>query len=147
MRYWDTSALVPLVLEETSSEECRALLGDDCNVAVWALTRTEMVSAVRRKQRRGETDRLAAAEALRRVRRLEEGWTEIASLEPVRDRADRLLGVHALRAADALQLAATLVLCQERPAGWSFVTLDERLAAAAAAEGFEVRSPWPEDAT
>jgi len=143
VRYWDTSALVPLVLEEASSEGCRDLLREDRSIAVWALTRTEMVSAVRRKQRYGELDRSAAAQALRRVRRLEASWTEVDALEPVRDRADRLLGVHGLRAADALQLAAALALCLERPTGWGFVTLDDRLAAAAAAEGFEVHSPRP----
>jgi len=102
VRYWDTSALVPLVIEESSSQACRDLLREDRSIAVWALTRTEMVSA------------------------------------------DRLLGVHGLRAADALQLAAALALCLERPAGWGFVTLDDRLATAAAAEGFEVHSPRPE---
>jgi len=65
----------------------------------------------------------------------------VDALTAVRDRADRLLGVHPLRAAAALQLAAALVLTQERPTGWLFVTADVRLAAVAAAEGFEVISP------
>jgi len=48
----------------------------------------------------------------------------------------RLLRIHPLRAADAFQLAAALVACEERPAGFSFLTGDERLGEAAENEGF-----------
>jgi uncharacterized protein len=41
-----------------------------------------------------------------------------------------------MRAADALQLAAALVWCDEQPQGEVFVTLDERLADTARREGF-----------
>ena len=141
MRFWDSSALVPLAAEEASSPSCRELLREDPVIAVWALTRTEMVSAIRRKERDGELTRDFARVALERVHLLEAAWNEVDALAQVRDRADRLLGVHPLRAADALQLAAALVLVEERPAGWSFVTADARLAAAAAAERFDVREP------
>lgn len=46
--------------------------------------------------------------------------------------------MHALRSADALQLAAALVACDERPRGETFVSLDERLRNAAQREGFTV---------
>jgi len=46
-------------------------------------------------------------------------------------RALRLLAVHPLRAADALQLAAALVWFRDHPAGLDFVCLDERLRTAA----------------
>jgi hypothetical protein len=42
------------------------------------------------------------------------------------------------RAADTLQLAASLVWCRERPVGRSFVCLDARLREAAVREGFSV---------
>jgi len=42
--------------------------------------------------------------------------------------------VHPLRAADALQLAAALVACDERPDVLAFVTLDDRIAEAASTE-------------
>ncbi|MBI4703131.1 MAG: type II toxin-antitoxin system VapC family toxin [Deltaproteobacteria bacterium] len=143
MKFWDSSAIVPLLVEEPASSRCRALLRDDPAMAAWALARTEAVSAVRRKERAGELTREATAAALRRGRALAEAWTEVDALGPVRDRAERVLAVHVLRAADALQLAAALLLVQERPEGWPFVTLDDRLAAAAAAEGFEVIVPAP----
>jgi uncharacterized protein len=49
-----------------------------------------------------------------------------------------LLSVHDLPAADALQLAAALVVTQERPQLLSFACLDGRLLSAARKEGFEV---------
>jgi hypothetical protein len=48
------------------------------------------------------------------------------------------LALHDLRAADALQLAAALIACDEQPALLPFVTLDRRLADAARREGFRV---------
>ena len=53
-------------------------------------------------------------------------------------KALRLLGVHPLRAADALQLAAALLWAREIPGGRDFVCLDERLRTAAILEGFHV---------
>ena len=65
-----------------------------------------------------------------------EDWTENVDYDRVRDRADRLLSIHALSAADALQLAAALSSLEEKTHGFGFVTLDEHLADAAAKEGF-----------
>ena len=65
-------------------------------------------------------------------------WTEVPPIERVRDQAIRVLQVHPLRAADALQLAAAIVLADFEPKGLPFVTLDEALAAAARREGFPV---------
>ena len=59
--------------------------------------------------------------------------------ERVRQRALRLLRVHPLRAADALQLAAALVAASEEPADLELVSSDARLSAAARQEGFVVR--------
>ena len=58
--------------------------------------------------------------------------------EAICSRADRLLAIHPLRAADALQLAALLAASAERPADLPFVTLDDRLAATARKGGFPV---------
>ena len=56
----------------------------------------------------------------------------------LRDLAQRLVRVHALRAADSLQLAAALVAAEFDSRGFGFVVLDERLAFAARKEGFAV---------
>jgi hypothetical protein len=60
--------------------------------------------------------------------------------DEIRETARRLLRVHALRAADALQLAAAFVAAERRPPTMTFVTLDERLRTAAAREGFVLAS-------
>jgi predicted nucleic acid-binding protein len=52
--------------------------------------------------------------------------------------ARRLLRVHTLRAADALQLAAAITVAEGLPASLEVVTLDQQLAAAARREGFPV---------
>jgi predicted nucleic acid-binding protein len=59
----------------------------------------------------------------------------------VRRRAERLVGVHPIAAADALQLAAALVTCRDRPESLEFVTLDTVLARSARLEGFPVVQP------
>lgn len=76
-----------------------------------------------------------------RLDRLAARWTEIDAVLPVREGAERLLRIHSLGAADALQLAAALVAVDARPRRRHFVTLDEALARAARAEGFEVIRP------
>jgi predicted nucleic acid-binding protein len=96
----------------------------------------ECVSALERRRREGSLDRKLYDEARSRLARILE---ELIIVEPhptVRGRAERLLAMHPLRAADALQLAAALVACDERPQGQSFVCLDARLRQAADKEGF-----------
>ena len=139
--FWDTSALVPLVVEEATSVACRRLLRERPDVVVWALTRTEMTSAIWRRARDGDLDMAAVPRALSRIAALGARWAEITDVDLVRDRAERLLAQHALRAADALQLAAALVLTRERPRNRDFVTADGALARAAASEGFRIVIP------
>ncbi len=141
MRFWDSSALVPLIHEEPLSSACRTILRRDRSVAVWALTQTEMVSALHRKRREGDLHAKEVANALGRIELLAEHWTEVDALGLVRDRAGRLLASHELAAAAALQLAAALTLADDRPRGWHLVTADDRLGAAAEAEGFVVIVP------
>lgn len=140
MRFWDSSAIVPLIVEEASSPACRGLLRTDRAIAVWALSRVEVLSAVWREVRAGSMDRAAATQAGRRLDSLSAAWTEVDGLSAVRGRAERIVAVHPLRAADALQLAAALVLSRERPR-WPFVTSDRQLASVAELEGFDVIVP------
>ena len=78
---------------------------------------------------------------MRRLGLLARQWTEVEAFGAVRERAERLLSVHALSSADALQLGAALVLVGERPRGRWFITADARLAGAAEGEGFRVHLP------
>ena len=52
----------------------------------------------------------------------------------------RLLSVHDLRAADALQLAAAFFVAEARPSTLEFVCLDDPPLAAARREGFTTRT-------
>ena len=62
----------------------------------------------------------------------------VIDVEPVKSLAMRLLRLHALRAFDALQLAAALRWAEGHPQGRTLHTLDGRLARAARLEGFLV---------
>ena len=141
MRFWDSSALVPLVVEEQRSTACRTLRREDRTMIVWAFSRTEVASAVHRLAREGSLSKKDLPVALRRLDRLAQTLTEVDAVEPTRERAERALAVHPLSAGDALQLGAALVAARDRPKHRLFVTADDRLANAAAAEGFEVIVP------
>lgn len=144
MRFWDTSAIVPLIIEEPMSEPMKALLSGDPEVAVWWATWVECVSAMSRKSRAGEAESAAAERSRRKLNILAEGWVEIQPTPRLRSLAGRLLAVHPLRAADALQLSAALRWCQGEPEGREFASLDDRLREAAKREGFSI---FPEAAT
>jgi len=138
VRFWDTSAIVPLLVLEDRTPLVARVMRDDPAVAVWWVTRVECASALARLEREGrlaEPEQNAASARLSRTART---WTEVPPQERVRDQADRLVRLHPLRAADALQLAAALVLSDFEPKSLPFVTLDDRLASAARREGFEV---------
>jgi hypothetical protein len=69
---------------------------------------------------------------------LSTAWSEMQPSDGLRRRAERLLGVHALRAADACQLAAALLWSQGETRGHAFVSFGQRLRDAAAREGFSI---------
>ena len=138
MRFWDTSALLPLFVAEKQSSRARSWLRRDPVVVVWTLARVEVLSALARRERDEPSAARALIRARTRVLAAWEEWSEIVALEPVRRQAERLVSVHPLRAADALQLGAALVATDLDPAGLELVTFDERLAVAAEKEGFAV---------
>ncbi len=137
--FWDTSALLPLFVSEKESRRARSWLRRDPVVVVWTLTRVELLSALARRERKEPSAARGLARARAQVLAAWEEWSEIVALEPVRRQGERLVAVHPLRAADALQLAAALITTDLDPAGLEIVTFDERLATAALKEGFSVR--------
>lgn len=137
MRYWDASAIVPLVVQESSTVALRRLARDG-DMVTWCLTPVEISSAIERRLREGALPPAGRQAALENLAELAAAWTEITAVAAVRERACRLLGVHSLRAADALQLAAALVATGDRPAGHEFVCGDHRLSEIAAREGFRL---------
>jgi len=113
-------------------------LAEAARIVTWCLSAVEVRSGIERRAREGSLAAEAREKALADLRDLSEAWTEVTAIAPVRERALRLLAVHALRAADAVQLAAALVLAEDRPVGHSFVCNDPRLRGAAEREGFAV---------
>ncbi len=138
MRFWDSSALVPLVMREEASDRLRELWRKDEGPITWWGSLVECASALARLERSGELRPAAATAALRDLDHFAARWNEIEPAEPVRETARRLLRVHTLAAGDAFQLAAAVAAAEGRPASLSFVCLDERLALAAEREGFQV---------
>lgn len=138
MRFWDASAIVPLLVNEPGSSEVATIFRRDPIQIVWCLTAVEVSSALARRQRERALEDDAVETARATLRALAEAWEETIALDAVRSRAIRLLQSHPLGAADALQLAAALVASDERPEGFPFVCLDARLRDAAKREGFLV---------
>jgi uncharacterized protein len=138
MKFWDTSALLPLLVDEPPREQLLALLEEDSEVLAWWGTPVEMVSALARREREGLLTADEVAAALDASRVLTESWHEIVPSDAVRRTAERLLRTHPLQAADALQLAAALIAADHNPTSLEIVCLDERLRVAARREGFTV---------
>lgn len=66
MRYWDASAIVPLVVAEPDSELVRTWLSEDDRIATWAWTRTEITAAIERRTREGTLSRQQRREVIER---------------------------------------------------------------------------------
>jgi predicted nucleic acid-binding protein len=143
VRYWDTSALVPALIEGPGSDLVDEWLGSDDTVCTWGLTRVELASAIERRAREGSITSAQRRAALKLAQDLAAAATEVLDVEAVRVRAVMILARHSLRAADALQLAAALMVAEGGFAGLPFVCLDRRLADTAAREGFDVLT-WKE---
>jgi uncharacterized protein len=138
MRFWDASAVVPLLSGEPLRARAIALLKEDEEMLAWWGTPVEIASALSRRERERSLTPDEVAAALSVVKELSDGWHEIVPSPAVRLTAQRMLRMHPLRAADSLQLAAALIAADHAPANLEFVCFDDRLASAALREGFQV---------
>jgi predicted nucleic acid-binding protein len=143
VRFWDTSAVVPLLIREEHSPRVADWLHADDVMVLWTLTPVEVVSALRRLLREGGLREDAAHLAELRLNELIERSHVVIDIDAVKSLATRLLRLHALRAADALQLGAALHWTEGHPQGRTLLTFDERLAQAAVREGFLVPAVTP----
>ena len=136
--FWDSSALVPLLVPELQSAVLSTLVADDKEATIWWGTPLECHSALHRRHREHPLAPAAMTGAIERIRTIVEHADTVSPSDELRRRAARLLAVHPLSAADALQLAAALVWCEEQPHAEGFVSLDSKLRDAAHKEGFSV---------
>jgi len=137
VKFWDASAIVPLLVAEASTRRLQAIAARNSGMLCGGDPRSSAFrpwpgSNVTAHSGRG------LSFSLKRLRQLSAGWHEIDPSDAVREAAARFLRVHPLRAADALQLAAAFLGSERRPASLELVTLDDRLATAARKEGFTV---------
>jgi len=140
MTFWDSSAIVPLLVSEERTPALQSFLNEDQTLLTWWATPVECASAIARRERDDSLTAEEASQALARLKALSEAWHEIAPSETTRRIAVRLLRVHPLRAADSLQLAAAIVAAEREPESLPLLTLDERLQVAAEKEGFPLVS-------
>jgi predicted nucleic acid-binding protein len=138
VKFWDASAIVPLLVAESTTRSLQALANRDSDLLVWWGSQVECASALARLERGALLDGKGAASAFDRLKQLANGWHEIEPSEIIRENALRFLRVHPLSGADALQLAAAFIAAERRPPSLEVVTLDDRLADAARKEGFEL---------
>jgi uncharacterized protein len=141
VKFWDASAIVPLLVAESTTQSLQALARRDSDLLVWWGSQVECASAIALLEREALLDLKGAALAFHRLKQLADGWHEIEPSEIIRGNALRFLRVHQLRAVDALQLAAAFIAAERRPPSLEVVTLDERLAEPARKEGFELIDP------
>jgi predicted nucleic acid-binding protein len=109
VKFWDASAIAPLLIAETTTRFLQALARRDSDMLAWWGSQMECASALARLERAGELDKMTAELAFGRLKLLADGWHEIEPSEVVCENAVRFLRVHPLRAADALQLAAAFL--------------------------------------
>ena len=130
--------MLPLLVREPASDRMVSVIGEDTAVVTWWGSAVECVYALARLERDDVLGPPDFAAALARLRAVSAGWAEVPATPTVREQAMRLLRVHPLRAADALQLAAAIVASDFQPSSLELVTLDARQAVAAEREGFRV---------
>lgn len=135
--FWDASALVPLCVKEAASRRARSYLRSFAPVVWWG-SLVEIQSGICRLHREKELTDAEKLSAFARLRILSDAWREILPTDQVRELAGQLLENHALRAADSMQLAASLIWCEQRPTRRNFICGDRRLAEAADQTGFSV---------
>ena len=138
MRFWDSSAVVPLLVGQAASPRASEWLRQDEGMALWTLTSIEVVSALRRLVRERALAEEVALRAEGRMSQIASVCHLVTDVEAVKGVAARLLRVHPLRAFDALQLGAAILWSEGECAGRTLHTLDSRLGQAAQREGFSV---------
>ena len=97
MKTWDASAIVPLLVAETTTERVQR----DPDMLAWWGSAVECASALARLERDALLDSKSAEVAFQRLRLIADAWHEVEPSELVRENAIRFLRVHELRAADA----------------------------------------------
>ena len=135
--YFDSSALVKRYVRESHSDRVLALL-DETIPATSRFSAVEIASALARRCREGDLDESLRHRLLRDLDDDMDSFYLVELVPEVVRTARGLLDRNRLRAADALQLASSLVLQQRMQSPVLFVAFDRDLNVAASREGIEV---------
>ena len=138
MKFWDASAIVPLLARQEKTAAMERLLKQDPGMVVWWGAPVECLSALTRLAREGRLAVTDVRAAEHRLEHLRNSWDEVIPGEACRRAAERMLRVHPLRAADSLQLAAALIASDHNPSQLDLVCLDDCITESARKEGFRV---------
>ncbi len=133
--FWDSSALVPLCVQQKPTSTIEALV-IKYGMVVWWCAPVEMHSAFSRLLRMGQLTSRQLVAAQVRLEKIRSGWREIQPSDSLREMAIRLVDRFPLRSADALQLAAALAWRSGKPDGRAFISGDQQLLNAARQLGF-----------
>ena len=144
----DSSALVKRYVQESGTAWVRGLTrhSPSTTICIARITAVEVTSAVARRRRGRTLTPARASSILHRFRRhLAARYTLVEMTPALFEAAMRLANTHALRAYDAVQLAAALEIHRQRQkTGFGplmLVSSDQSLNAAATAEGLAVDDP------
>lgn len=119
MRFWDSSAVVPLILNDPTSPRVRALYATDSTMVVWWGTSVECASAISRRGREAASTEQAMQNGFSALAVVRACFQEIEPEDSLRNSAIRILRIHDLRPGDALQLAAALVAARGARRIWT----------------------------
>jgi uncharacterized protein len=130
--YFDTSALLKLVIAEDGADQARSLWQQAGEIVVSRLAWPEAVAALAAAHRGRRVSGEGYRTATHALRSCFERCTMVSIADPLADRAADLAAGYDLRAADAIHLATALAVTE---ADSVFVTWDKRLRLAAAQAG------------
>lgn len=135
LAFWDSSALVKLLVEEPGTDVAVALWDESAGVVASRLSVPEMSAALAAAECGGRVDRARARVARKEWHRYLVALDVVELSAEIADHAAGLAVAHPLSGADAVHLATALALGDGEVV---LATWDRRLAAAAAAEGLSV---------
>ena len=136
MRFWDSSSIVPLIVEENETPKAKEIFRDNPGMFVAWITESEIYSALCRLEREAGLDVKSFDKCIGRLKRLSSKWQVVIPSSDLLEEIKRVLRLHPLRAADAHQLASGILCSEREPRTLEFITFDSRLKLAARREGF-----------
>ena len=138
MSFWDSSALVPLCINEDRSQSARRLWRLFREHSVWRESVVEVESTFARLERDGSLAPDINRFALKNLATLESNWVTVEPSARMIEIARALPATYGLRTLDSLQLASALVWCKEFPKNQAFISGDLKLLRVAEVVGFDV---------